>query len=298
MKFKMIHFSLITFYLLIAGENNKCDAGNVFVDGIGCLPNVCGCDEKDIGRINNIYAKTYSMIAGLKKFSFGFWNDRKNCTSPKLVETVFLFYNNASETNRKLGFQLNHTLEGLEDAPFNKDGITVFMSHGYLDLKPREFYDEMRDLYLNKFENVNFILVDYSDGSMGDYWEAVANIQTVAYQTAFLVEKLMKTRGLNVSTVRMMAGSLGGQMFGLTGRAIQELTGVKAAEILVFDPASPCFEFEDHSLHINSSDASSVILVHSNMGNFGTTRLSGTVDFCPNGGRDQPYDCEHWTCKL
>ncbi|RWS15130.1 lipase member I-like protein [Dinothrombium tinctorium] len=62
-----------------------------------------------------------------------------------------------------------------------------------------------------------------------------------------------------------------------------------------FDTASPCFEFEGRSLHINSSDANSVILVHSNMGNFGTTRLSGTVDFCPNGGRDQPYDCEHWT---
>ncbi|RWS03411.1 hypothetical protein B4U79_16517 [Dinothrombium tinctorium] len=276
------------------GENNECEAGNVFVDGIGCLPNVCGCDENDIKRVDNEF---FSNVAGSKKSSLASVNDRENCTSPKLVKTVFSFYNNASERNRKFGFQLNHTLEGLEDAPFNKNGITVFISHGYLALQPREFYDEMRDLYLNKFENVNFILIDYSNGSMGNYWEAVANIQTVAYQTAFLVERLMKTRGLNVSTVRMMGISLGGQMVGLAGRAIRELTGVKVAEILSFDPASTCFEFEDHSLHINSSDANSVILVHTNMRNFGTTRLSGTVNFCPNGGKDQPYDCEYLTCK-
>lgn len=56
------------------------------------------------------------------------------------------------------------------------------------------------------------------------------------------------------------------------------------------DPAKPLIQKHgSKSFRLTRDDATHVQIVLTNAGFLGQSALSGTVNFCINGGRDQPY---------
>lgn len=56
------------------------------------------------------------------------------------------------------------------------------------------------------------------------------------------------------------------------------------------DPASPIVEkYFPHDFRLTRDDAKVVQIIHTNAGFLGQTAATGTIDFCINGGRQQPY---------
>jgi Lipase len=56
------------------------------------------------------------------------------------------------------------------------------------------------------------------------------------------------------------------------------------------DPARPLIEqHADRHFRLTRDDARVVQVIHTNAGFLGQQSMSGTVDFCINGGAEQPY---------
>lgn len=56
------------------------------------------------------------------------------------------------------------------------------------------------------------------------------------------------------------------------------------------DPAKPLVEnHASVAFRLTRDDAAHVQIIHTNAGFLGQSMLTGSVDFCINGGRDQPY---------
>jgi hypothetical protein len=59
---------------------------------------------------------------------------------------------------------------------------------------------------------------------------------------------------------------------------------------LGLDPAKPIVQHHgSQAFRLTRDDATHVQLILTNAGFLGQSALSGTINFCVNGGRDQPY---------
>ncbi|RWS10027.1 lipase-like protein, partial [Dinothrombium tinctorium] len=244
---------LVPDYFKNLSVSQSCENNEVYVSSVGCLPKFCGCPF------------------------------RKMCTNPELVKTKFKFY---SQTNRSKPYEVDYELKRISKAPFNNKSLTVFITHGFLGIALwSEWYARLINLYLDKLKEINLILIDWSQ-STGFLPPTFAETITVGYQTAQLVKKLSEEREMDPSKVRFIGFSLGGQLAALASRFTFNLTGAKFDEILALDPAGPCYKRS--KFHINRNDAKVVKIIHTDRGGSGTSRLTGHVDVCPNGGQKQP----------
>lgn len=98
--------------------------------------------------------------------------------------------------------------------------------------------------------------------------------------------------GYPVDKIHLVGHSLGGQLMGLIGRFIKELSGNKyvVGRIIALDPAGPDFypPMDGSFQHISQSDAKFVEVIHTDARLLGADEKSGTVDFWPNSGKTQP----------
>ncbi|RWS00763.1 hypothetical protein B4U79_16818 [Dinothrombium tinctorium] len=73
---------------------------------------------------------------------------------------------------------------------------------------PVDMFSDIIQLYSEKFKNVNVIVINWTEGAVDFYAASVANVVTVAHQTAQLVKKLSEKRGMKPDYVRFIGFSL------------------------------------------------------------------------------------------
>jgi hypothetical protein len=106
----------------------------------------------------------------------------------------------------------------------------------------------------------------------------------------------MSTNGFNIHSLHVIGHSLGGQLAGSLGRAIQKKGNVKLTRITGLDVAKPFFY--PGLRHINKDDAKMVDIIHTDAGVYGANIPTGTVDFWPNRGKRLQPGCPKFTILL
>ncbi|RWS21580.1 pancreatic triacylglycerol lipase-like protein [Leptotrombidium deliense] len=207
-----------------------------------------------------------------------------NCVHAKEFECKYYIYD---FHNRNNGVIVDNKFENLKNINLTRNVWNVFITHGWLSgIEKNAYFKEAKDLYFKKLKNeVNVILVDWSEGAVINYKQAVANTRVIGKRIALLIEKLIPY-GLQLNNTVLNGHSLGAHVMGLAGRTIFKKLGHKVSQINGEDPARPCFN--DSGYHINASDATLVQIFHTDAGCCGTDKLSGHHDFYPNSGIKLP----------
>ncbi|XP_043201132.1 inactive pancreatic lipase-related protein 1-like isoform X4 [Amphibalanus amphitrite] len=164
---------------------------------------------------------------------------------------------------------------------------TTFVIHGFQGSGDAYWMIDIKDLLLQQYD-YNVILVDWAVGSSIPYIQAAANAQLVGRQVALLVHALCDIGGAAASDFHLMSHSLGSQVAGYAGARIPGL-----ARITGLDPGQPYFEGTQPEVHLDSTDAEFVDIIHTDGRDllyvgFGFQGPCGDVDFYPNGGKSQP----------
>lgn len=152
-----------------------------------------------------------------------------------------------------------------------------------------------------KRDDHNIVVIEWSEYNSGRYsLEAVPN----SYKVGEIIGKTllnMKGLGFSLEKFHLVGHSLGGQLVGFIGRSyFKNSNGTqKIQRITSLDPAGPVF-YRIGSMNqkpINKDDGIFVDVIHTDTRLLGAPRSTGTVDFYPNGGRNQP-DCPFNTLDL
>lgn len=108
-----------------------------------------------------------------------------------------------------------------------------------------------------------------------------------------IIAKLHTNYKADLSKIQITGHSLGAQVTGAAGRAVQNLTNSKIARITGLDPARPLFEDIDLTGNgkLTKDDAELVVILHTDGGSYGYLRPAGHIDFFPNGGVSSQPGC-------
>lgn len=119
---------------------------------------------------------------------------------PSKINTQFLLYNRITQNEviSTAGFGRN----------FKTNKPVKFIAHGFLNKPDQDWIIDMKDTLLSK-EDVNVIVVDWSEGSSFPYTLAVANTQIVGVEIANLIEKIISKTRLTVKDFHLIGHSLG-----------------------------------------------------------------------------------------
>ncbi|XP_053394887.1 inactive pancreatic lipase-related protein 1-like isoform X2 [Mercenaria mercenaria] len=160
--------------------------------------------------------------------------------------------------------------------------------HGYMDSVEKQWVKDMVGALL-KHDDYNVIFVDWRKGAWEiNYLRAVANTRVVGAQVAQLLKVLRKVYDIDPVNVHIIGHSLGAHTAGYVGEHMENI-----GRITGLDPAGPSFEKTDPRVRLDRTDALFVDVIHTDAEHlfslgFGLKQQIGTVDFYPNGGKDQP----------
>lgn len=136
------------------------------------------------------------------------------------------------------------------------------------------------------------ITVDWSlGGSTINYITARNRVGAVADVIAGFMEFLYVTGRVRFPELHIIGHSLGGQIAGLTGKAVTQRTNQKIQVIMALDPAGPLFSIANPDERVASTDGVYVEVIHTNLGRLGFNEPIGQADFFPNFGVIMP-GCE------
>lgn len=132
----------------------------------------------------------------------------------------------------------------------------------------------------------NIITVDWNKITQYPcYLSALSNTKLVAQCTAQLFAHITY-KGSSNNLITCVGHSLGAHICGMLKNHLTS----RPYKIIGLDPARPLIEgTASKSYRLTRDDAKHVQIIHTNAGSLGQESLSGTVDFCVNGGRVQPY---------
>ncbi|XP_064476282.1 pancreatic triacylglycerol lipase-like [Ornithodoros turicata] len=215
------------------------------------------------------------------------------------IKTKFLFY---TRENRDKPDQIlwNSSAEDIRSVHFDPKAETKLYAHGYMQI------DRPPDLAISAVKEAileagpyNFIVVDWSKGSILGYLQATANTRVVGDEIAQLITTLQDVFEIKPESVHIIGHSLGSHIAGYAGERLNTL-----GRITALDPADPFFEGLSANIRIDDTDALFVEGIHSdgrkwlptiNTG-LGMMDPIGHIDFYPNGGLFQP-GCRTMTFK-
>lgn len=109
----------------------------------------------------------------------------------------------------------------------------------------------------------------------------------------FLV-RLIEELAVPPENIALLGHSFGGQVSGFAGKEVQRSRNVKIGRITATDPARQPFESSpiSESEKLTNEDATVVVVIHTDAGNAGLVKPTGTIDFYPNGGTNPQSGCE------
>ncbi|RZC42502.1 phospholipase A1 2, partial [Asbolus verrucosus] len=189
----------------------------------------------------------------------------------------------------------------------NTTSRIVFIIHGWLENRAKQWYEDLKNAFLNRNKEYYVIQVDWSDPALKPYVLSSHNTKDVG-EWCFIkfsctklepnivpghiignfVVDLHKNYSIPLDNFLIVGHSLGGQISGYIGKKVKELSGKRLPRIVALDPAGPLFINRPEDERLNKNDAEVVHVIHTNGGTFGFEPSCGTIDFFPNGGSRQP----------
>ncbi|XP_026751884.1 inactive pancreatic lipase-related protein 1-like [Galleria mellonella] len=163
---------------------------------------------------------------------------------------------------------------------------TVFLVHGHGGTATTTLNSLVKNELLEITEDVNVIVVDWSEYASLSYSNADRHLLNVAtYFVDFLVIQGFNSRP---ETIHLVGFDLGAHIVGLTGRRFPNI-----ARITALDPSKS-------SYRLQKTDAIYVEVIHTDGNGLFSNGLGtqlGDLDFFPNGGNSQPgclsNSCDH-----
>ncbi|XP_037047943.1 endothelial lipase-like [Bradysia coprophila] len=197
---------------------------------------------------------------------------------------IIFHYNSGNDT-----YGLLEAERILENSNFVRTRRTVLYSHGFMATTD----DERNTLLVDAYKNTNaynILLVDWRELAASSYPTAVLNMAKLSEELAKLI--LTATdQGYAITNWHVLGHSLGAHLSGIVGKRIKGLSNSSLilSRISGLDPAGPGFYGEEViGQPISKSDAAFVDIIHTDAGVLGANVNTGTVDFWPNGGKNQP----------
>ncbi|CAH0702581.1 unnamed protein product [Spodoptera exigua] len=172
--------------------------------------------------------------------------------------------NNSIEVSWTNGTQL------IDDGYINVESKTVFYAFGFLGAEDVQDTDKFIEATLSN-TNWSIVLVNWeeeaSPGGLPDYFGAARNSQTIGPELGQAISTMLEN-GLLLNNTILVGFSLGAQMCGRAGETIKNITGQPLPLIVALDAAKPLFEPFEIFRCIKSTDATRVVLVHTDKSTF------------------------------
>ncbi|KAK6188484.1 hypothetical protein SNE40_004650 [Patella caerulea] len=205
--------------------------------------------------------------------------------SPEAVNaTLNLFTRKNPTTSQLLRYQDKTTIS---NSNYNPSIPTKILVHGFLSNGHQEYMIQLTKTFL-EIDDMNIIVVDWSDGAHKFYPKAVANTRLVGAIVATFVNLVKNSYQADPASFHVIGHSLGAQVAGYIGSGVKNM-----GRITGLDPAGPLFDRTNNEVHLDATDATFVDCIHSDglplydLG-LGTSEAWGNIDFYPNGGGNQP----------
>ncbi|XP_063241620.1 phospholipase A1 VesT1.02-like [Bacillus rossius redtenbacheri] len=203
-------------------------------------------------------------------------NDNDVCPDP---DVFYYLYTSEQPSARKT--MNTREADWLRTAGWNPQHDNVILIHGYNGGDDSHHVQVMRNAYLRN-GSYNVFVVDWHRlASPPCYPPAVHNMRPVA-RCAAAALAFLRDSGLQPERTTCVGHSLGAHVCGLVARHLR----FRLHRIIGLDPARPLVR---GSSKLGRGDASVVQVIHTNAGTYGETGRVGLVDFCVNGGREQPH---------
>ncbi|XP_045475633.1 phospholipase A1-like [Harmonia axyridis] len=167
-----------------------------------------------------------------------------------------------------------------------------FLIHGRQQSTNSPWMRNLTRSLLRRYPGCAVVHVDWRGPASGEYALAVFNTESVGKHVAELIKRMNRDHNVPTQNIVLIGFSLGSQVCGFTGKHFKQLTGTKLPRIVALDPAGVLFSLRPEYKRLNPEDATVVHVVHTDGGKIGVTQPCGTIDFYPNGGKDQP-GCPH-----
>lgn len=208
-----------------------------------------------------------------------FWmNDRKKCSTE--FTKLFLIRSNKSEL---VNIDQN---DWLRNSFWSPDLESVFLVHGYASSHQSLPMDILIDAY-KKNGKFNIFVFDWSLlSTVPCYPAAIHNMQHSSKCLAKYMT-FLRNSGVMNSKMTCVGHSLGAHLCGQVSNSLN----FRVQKIIGLDPARPLIR-DLKNFRLDSSDALAVHVFHTNGGHYGSIQKIGSIDFCLNGGRVQPF-CEN-----
>ncbi|XP_055710718.1 phospholipase A1 VesT1.02-like [Phlebotomus papatasi] len=196
-------------------------------------------------------------------------------------EIDFFMFTNAVRRGRQIDVRHPKTIT---QAGFQPKHETAIIIHGFNGTQNSKHVMYLKDAYLSRKFNV--ITVDWFRLTQYPcYLTALTNTRVVAQCTA-QVYAFLTHIGASRHRITCVGHSLGAHICGMMGNHLTS----RQYKIIGLDPARPLVEnHASQTFRLTRDDAKIVQVIHTNAGKLGQLSSSGTVDFCVNGGRQQPY---------
>ncbi|CAH4037713.1 unnamed protein product [Pieris brassicae] len=189
-------------------------------------------------------------------------------------------------------FSLDDPTSVLKSSCFDSSLPTIVYTFGYRGKCTGPATSAMLNGYIDTKKR-NVILLDWEEEAKSKIFGislsyavfAIPNSKRVGQELGAAILKLYKA-GLAMDTLHLIGHSLGAHLMGYTGRWIRE-QGEVIPRITGLDPARALFEgILATQTGLDRTCAKFVDIVHTNSGNYGTTKSVGTVDIWPNYSSD------------
>jgi pancreatic lipase-related protein 1 len=215
--------------------------------------------------------------------NYGCYIDRYDIAvpdEPSKINTTFFLYTRSLNKEKK-----SEVISTLSIGSYDSNLKTKFIIHGFRHDSKKSWILEMKDTML-EVEDLNVILVDWSNGNGHPYSKAAGNTRIVGVDISNLIENLITSKQAKYSDFHLIGYSLGAHVAGIAGHAspgLDRITGL--------DPSSVFYKELDNELRLSKDDAEFVDVIHTDGSpklGLGSMWSSGDVDFYPNGGKNQP----------
>ncbi|XP_044732526.1 lipase member H-A [Chrysoperla carnea] len=167
---------------------------------------------------------------------------------------------------------------------WNPHKESVIIIHGFNGTENKTPMTIIRNAYLSTGE-YNVFTVDWESLTIFPcYLSALSNTRLVSRCSAQLYSYLTH-HGALAKKIHCVGHSLGAHICGMMSRHLN----AKQYKIIGLDPARPLVDsYGDAQFRLTRDDAYHVQVIHTNAGFLGEENVVGHVDFCVNGGTNQP----------
>lgn len=160
---------------------------------------------------------------------------------------------------------------------------TILFIHGFMEDSESENGQVVPKAYLDRGD-VNVLVVDWGDLAFNiNYFYVSSQIPMLGKTIAEALLKLADV--VDLSTLHVIGHSLGAHAAAQVARSMN----VTLSRITGLDPAFPLFY--PSACHIKQTDATDVVILHTDGGFYGTPIDTGTVDFYANKGVSPQPGC-------